>query len=73
MKFTAESVRELVRNNTPEELSSRLTANELRLCFKTLYGIEARPSINKVDLAYKCRDFVSDEIRTADLCKLLPK
>lgn len=71
MVITTEIARNICTRNNPQALTSLLTKAQLTECYVALYGIQPRQSYNTYDLSWACWQFVQDEIRTADLCKLL--
>lgn len=69
--MTNETARNLCTKNSPDTLATYLSRQQLVECFRALYDIEPRKTISKLDLAYSCQSYIEDEIRTADLCKIL--
>lgn len=67
----ANEVIEELENLSVEEMTSKYTKNQLKSFYKVLFGIEPRSVSNKTDLAYKCWNYIADDKRTKDLCKIL--
>lgn len=71
MNITKDIAHNICARNNPQALTRWLTKSQLNECYVALYGIQPKTSYNAYDLAWACWNFVQDEIRTADLCKIL--
>ena len=58
-------------NLSIEEMTSRYTKSQLQSFYKILFDIAPASSANKDRLAYALWNFIEDEKRTKDLCKIL--
>lgn len=66
-----EDVIDEIGNLSVNELVQKYSKSELINFYKSLFGIESRCSFTKSDLAYHCWNYIADDKRTRDLCKIL--
>lgn len=66
-----ESVIEKVKGISAAALAEQYSKSELSSMYQILYVIQPNPRKTKLDIAYEIRDFVENDIRTKDLCKIL--
>lgn len=69
--MSKEEIFKICDNMSAEELSVNYSKAQLTAMYTCLYGIPLCGNKSKLDIAYSIWQFVADEKRTADLCKLL--
>lgn len=61
----------MCENKSPEEIAQAYKKSILVQMYRCLFTIEPNKRDTAIDLAYRIWEFIQDEKRTADLCKLL--
>lgn len=69
--MTVDTVKAICNKNTPDTMASYMTKGQLVQAYELLFGIPVHKNAKSIDLAWSCWQYVQDEIRTADLCKIL--